>query len=145
VKKKIELYKMSKGKSDKQPSAAIMLEYIVGCKWSIRILTLIRQGVDRPGAITRSIDGLTTKVQGDCLNKMVSFGLLERIAYGEIPPRVEYKLTILGQRFGSILDAVSELQREIDFSSQQHNCLDGSIDPNRIPQPETPIIDRLSE
>lgn len=40
----------------KAASAAAMLEYIVGCKWSIRILTLIRQGVDRPGAITRSID-----------------------------------------------------------------------------------------
>jgi DNA-binding HxlR family transcriptional regulator len=112
---------MSKGKPDKTPSAAVMLEYIVGCKWSIRILTLIRQGVDRPGAITRSIDGLTTKVQGDCLNKMVGFGILERIAYGEIPPRVEYKLTMLGQRFVSILDAVSELQHEIDASSQQHN------------------------
>jgi DNA-binding HxlR family transcriptional regulator len=112
---------MSKGKLDKTPSAAAMLEYIVGCKWSIRILTLIRQGVDRPGAITRSIDGLTTKVQGDCLNKMVGFGILERIAYGEIPPRVEYKLTILGQRFVSILDAVSELQHEIDASSQPHN------------------------
>ncbi len=118
---------MSRGKSSKTPSAAVMLEYIVGCKWSIRILTLIRQGVNRPGAITRSIDGLTTKVQGDCLNKMVSFGILERIAYGEIPPRVEYNLTILGQRFVSILDAVSELQHEIDTASQQHNT---ALEPN---------------
>jgi DNA-binding HxlR family transcriptional regulator len=112
---------MDKGRPDKAPSAAAIVEYIVGCKWSLRILTLIRQGVDRPGSITRSIDGLTTKVQGDCLNKMVSFGILERIAYGEVPPRVEYKLTILGQRFVSILDAVSDLQHEIDASSQQHN------------------------
>lgn len=112
---------MSRGNPNKAPSAAAMLEYIVGCKWSIRILTLIRQGVDRPGAITRSIDGLTTKVQGDCLNKMVGFGILERIAYGEIPPRVEYKLTDLGQRFVSILDAVADLQQEIDSASQPHN------------------------
>lgn len=112
---------MGRGKLDKATSAAAMLEYIVGCKWSIRILTLIRQGVDRPGTITRSIDGLTTKVQGDCLNKMVSCGILERIAYGEIPPRVEYKLTDLGQRFVSILDAVADLQQEIDAGSQRHN------------------------
>ncbi len=118
---------MNRRKPDKAPSAAAMLEYIVGCKWSIRILTLIQQGVDRPGAITRSIDGLTTKVQGDCLNKMVGFGILERIAYGEVPPRVEYKLTHFGQRFVSILDAVSELQREIDASSQQHNK---ALEPN---------------
>ncbi len=106
---------------DKAPSAAAMVEYIVGCKWSIRILTLIRQGVNRPGAITRSIDGLTTKVQGDCLNKMVGFGILERIAYSEIPPRVEYKITIFGQRFVAILDAVSELQHEIDTQLQRSN------------------------
>jgi len=98
----------------KPRSAAAMLEYIVGCKWSIRILTLIRQGVDRPGAITRSINGLTTKVQNDCLSKMVGFGILERVAYPEVPPRVEYKLTIFGQQFATILDAVAELQRELD-------------------------------
>jgi DNA-binding HxlR family transcriptional regulator len=109
---------MSRKRLDETTSAAAMLEYIVGGKWSIQILTLIYQGVDRPGAITRSIDGLTTKVQGDCLNKMVSFRILERIAYAEVPPRVEYKLTNLGQRFISILDAVSELQHEIDADSK---------------------------
>lgn len=113
--------KMSREKPGSATSAAAMLEYIVGCKWSIRILTLIHQGVNRPGAITRSIDGLTTKVQGDCLNKMVGFGILERIAYAEVPPRVEYKLTDFGQRFISILDAVSELQHEIDAANQPHN------------------------
>lgn len=95
-------------------SAAAMLESIIGCKWSIRILTLIQQGVDRPGAITRSIDGLTTKVQNDCLNKMVGFDILEKVSYPEVPPRVEYKLTRFGQRFIVILDAVAELQRELD-------------------------------
>jgi DNA-binding HxlR family transcriptional regulator len=77
-------------------------------------LTLIYQGIDRPGAITRSVDGLTTKVQNDCLNKMVSFRILEKISYPEIPPRVEYKLTDFGKRFIAILDAVVELQQEID-------------------------------
>jgi DNA-binding HxlR family transcriptional regulator len=118
---------MDSKKPDRSPSAAAMLEYIVGCKWSIRILNSIRQGVNRPGAITRSIDGLTTKVQGDCLHKMVSFGILERIAYGEIPPRVEYKLTIFGQRFSSLLDAVSELQQEIDATHHPHKK---TLEPN---------------
>ena len=103
--------RLSKSKS---MSAAAMLEYIVGCKWSIRILTLIRQGIDRPGAITRSIEGLTTKVQNDCLSKMVSFNILQKVVYPEVPPRVEYKLTAFGQRFVTILDAVAELQRELE-------------------------------
>jgi DNA-binding HxlR family transcriptional regulator len=104
----------------KNISAAAMVEYIVGCKWSMQILSLIYQGVDRPGAITRSIDGLTTKVQNDCLSKMVSFGILEKLSYPEVPPRVEYKLTRFGRRFIAILDTIAELQREIDA-----NC--GSI------------------
>ncbi len=98
----------------KTVSATGMLEKIVGCKWSMQILTLIRQGVDRPGAITRSLNGLTTKVQNDCLRKMVKFGILERITYPEVPPHVEYKLTGLGHRFIAILDGIEELQREID-------------------------------
>ncbi|HEY9630613.1 MAG TPA: helix-turn-helix domain-containing protein [Coleofasciculaceae cyanobacterium] len=98
-------------------SAAAMLEYVVGCKWSIRILTLICQGVDRPGAITRSIEGLTTKVQNDCLNKMINFGILEKTAYPEVPPRVEYKLTPFGKRFMTLLDTVADLQRELDVES----------------------------
>jgi DNA-binding HxlR family transcriptional regulator len=80
---------VNKRKLERGTSIAAMLEYVLGCKWSIRILTLIRQGVDRPGAITRSLEGLTPKVQNDCLGKMVGFGILERIAYAEIPPRVE--------------------------------------------------------
>jgi DNA-binding HxlR family transcriptional regulator len=105
---------MNQQQTRKNTSAAAMVEYIVGCKWSIQILTLIHQGVDRPGAITRSINGLTTKVQNDCLSKMVGFGILEKFSYPEIPPRVEYKLTDFGQRFITILDAVVELQRQID-------------------------------
>ncbi len=91
-----------------------MLEDIVGCKWSVCILTLIRQGMNRPGAIARSVDGLTTKVQSDCLRKMVNLGILQKIAYPEVPPRVEYELTPAGQRFVTILDALADLQRDID-------------------------------
>jgi DNA-binding HxlR family transcriptional regulator len=105
---------MTSNQLGKTASAAAMTEYILGCKWSIQILTLIRRGVDRPGAITRSIEGLTTKVQNDCLQKMLNFGVLEKISYPEIPPRVEYKLTDFGQRFVTILDAIEELQQEID-------------------------------
>jgi len=44
---------------------------------------------------------------------MLSFGILEKVSYPEVPPRVEYKLTDFGQRFIGILDAVAELQSEI--------------------------------
>ncbi len=100
-------------KSSAQPEIAPMIEIIIGCKWSLRMLTLIRQGVSRPGAMTRATEGLTTKVQSDCLKKMVHFGILERNAFPEIPPRVEYSLTEFGQRFVAIVDAIEALQRDI--------------------------------
>lgn len=102
----------------KTESVAAMLETIVGCKWSIRILTLINQGVDRPGMITRSIDGLTTKVQNDCLNKLISFGIVEKTSYPEVPPRVEYQFTDFGRQFIVILDMVATLQHELDIGKR---------------------------
>src|SRR5262245_8572053 len=103
----------------KRTSAAAMMESVFACKLSARILSLIRDGVYRPGAIKRRLDGLTTKVLNECLRRLIRFGLLERKSYPEIPPRVEYKLTKLGERFVFILDAVEDLQLEIDKQEQK--------------------------
>jgi DNA-binding HxlR family transcriptional regulator len=105
----------------KRTSAAAMTESVFACKWSARVLNLIRQGVNRPGAITRTLDGLTTKVLNECLRRLIDFGLLERTSYPEIPPRVEYKLTDLGERFAIILDAIEELQIAIDEQRGNHS------------------------
>ena len=91
-----------------------MMESVFACKWSARVLSLIRDGVNRPGAITRRLDGLATKVLNDCLRRLMDFGLVERMAYPEVPPRVEYELTELGEQFVIILDAVEKLQLEMD-------------------------------
>ncbi len=98
----------------KRTSAAAMTESIFACKWSARIITLIHDGTNRPGEITRSLDGLTTKVMNDCLRRMLGFELVERQAYAEIPPRVEYRLTPLGERVQQLINAVEELQLEIN-------------------------------
>jgi len=105
----------------KRTFAAAMMESVFACKWSARILSLIRDGVNRPGAITRGLEGLTTKVLNQCLRRLIGFGLLERVSYPEIPPRVEYKLTKLGERFVIILDAVEELQLEIDMQDRDQS------------------------
>jgi DNA-binding HxlR family transcriptional regulator len=96
---------------DTAPSIAYMLEDIVGCKWSLTILGLVRKGVCRPGAIERSVVGLTTKVMNERLAKLVRYNILQRVAYPEVPPRVEYSLTDFGQQFIAILDAIEELEQ----------------------------------
>jgi DNA-binding HxlR family transcriptional regulator len=95
------------------PDVAECVEAVFGCKWSIRILTLIRRGICRPGEIERSLAGLTTKVQHHYLRRMVSLGILRREVFAEVPPRVEYRLTDFGERFIPLLEQIEQLQREL--------------------------------
>jgi len=91
-----------------------MIESIVGCKWSMSVLDAIVAGVNRPGELQRACDGISTKVLNERLRKLTRFGVVERIAYAEVPPRVEYRLTEFGERFVPLITAVRELQGEID-------------------------------
>lgn len=96
-----------------RPDVAGMVESIVGCKWSLHVLQAVRRGVCRPGALQKSMAGLTNKVLNERLRKLVRFGILEKIQYPEVPPRVEYRMTVFGQRFAVILDDIEALQRAL--------------------------------
>jgi DNA-binding HxlR family transcriptional regulator len=102
-----------KAKSAAAPPVAAMVEDIVGCKWSLAVLGLVRQGVNRPGAMEHAIDGLTAKVLNERLRKLVRYGILGKTSYAEVPPRVEYRLTDFGSRFTVILDQIEALQNEL--------------------------------
>jgi DNA-binding HxlR family transcriptional regulator len=91
-----------------------MVEDIVGCKWSLTVLDLVSRGVCRPGAMQRSVVGLTSKVLNERLRKLTRFGILERKVFAEVPPRVEYRLTPFGERFGQVLQQVAALEKELD-------------------------------
>jgi DNA-binding HxlR family transcriptional regulator len=98
----------------KHTATVRMTEDILGCKWSIAVLDLVRQGICRPGMMERTIDGLTTKVLNERLRKLTGYNILQRHAYPEIPPRVEYSLTPFGEKFVSILDSFAELEAEFN-------------------------------
>lgn len=95
------------------PSVAGMVESIVGCKWSMSVLMQIRAGVVRPGKLEKAIEGISTKVLSERLDKLLRFGLIERESFAEVPPRVEYRLTALGRRFCVLVDEVDKLEREL--------------------------------
>ena len=94
--------------------SAKMVETIYGCQWSLTVYQLLADGINRPGEMVHSIEGLTTKVLNQCLRKNTEFGILERISYNEVPPRVEYKVTDFGAKFMNVLDELEKLQNEID-------------------------------
>jgi len=91
-----------------------MVESIVGCKWSMTVYQLLDAGINRPGEMVRNVEGLSTKVLNQCLRRNVEFGILEKISYPEVPPRVEYEVTPLGSKFMLILDALNTLQQDIE-------------------------------
>jgi DNA-binding HxlR family transcriptional regulator len=97
-----------------EASIAEIVENVVGCKWTLHVLAQVRAGVNRPGRLVRSAEGLTTKVLNERLAKLVRFGVLKKTSYPEVPPRVEYHLTPLGSRLNVVLDAIAHLQRELD-------------------------------
>lgn len=94
--------------------SARMVEAIFGCKWSLTVYQLLANGIVRPGEMVRSVEGLTTKVLNECLRKNMEFGIIERIAYDESPPRVEYVVTPFGMKFIRVLEELVKLQRELE-------------------------------
>ena len=96
--------------TDAQITVEYIIEHTLGCKWMLSVLRLICIGINRPGAMTRSVDGLTTKVLNERLSELVDFDIVEKFSYPEIPPRVEYKFTEFGRRFIKILDMIDELE-----------------------------------
>ncbi|MEO7414497.1 MAG: winged helix-turn-helix transcriptional regulator [Opitutaceae bacterium] len=91
-----------------------MVESIVGCKWSLVVLQLVRDGVNRPGAMERTVPGLTAKVLNERLRKMLRFGILAKKIFPVTPPHVEYRFTPFGKKFVGLLRGVEKLQRELD-------------------------------
>lgn len=90
-----------------------MVEDVVGCKWSLTVLGLVRDGVKRPGAMEHAVAGLSAKVLNERLRKLTRYGILEKRSYPEIPPRVEYSLTPFGRRFTRILDQIRRLDDDL--------------------------------
>jgi DNA-binding HxlR family transcriptional regulator len=95
-------------------SVSGMVEDIVGCKWSMTVLGLVADGVHRPGAMERAVAGLSAKVLNERLRKLTRFGILEKIAYAETPPRVEYRFTDFGREFSKLIGEVRRLQASLD-------------------------------
>lgn len=103
----------NKSLSKKPPSVAKMLESVVGCKWSMSVLDALVAGTRRPGELQRVCEGISAKVLNERLRKLTTFGVVDRVAYPEVPPRVEYHLTDFGTRFIPLVEAVRKLQASV--------------------------------
>ncbi|MDE5765523.1 MAG: helix-turn-helix transcriptional regulator [Ruminococcus sp.] len=79
---------------------------IIGNKWK---LLIIRNLLIRPwrfNELRKSLEGVSQKVLTDNLRQLESDGIISRTVYPEVPPRVEYALTELGESLRPILNAM---------------------------------------
>lgn len=79
---------------------------LIGDKWKVLILRDLLPGTKRFGELKKSIGNVSQKVLTAQLRDMEESGLINRKVYAEVPPRVEYSLTELGQSLKPILDAM---------------------------------------
>ena len=83
------------------------LQSVLGGKWKIMILWYITvYRVQRFGELQRRLDGITQSSLTKSLRELERDGFLHREIYQEIPPRVEYTLTEMGESFAPVLHSM---------------------------------------
>ncbi len=80
---------------------------VIGGKWKPIILYLISKGANRFGVLQRGIEGISKQMLTKQLRELEQDGILKRVIYPEIPPRVEYFITEKGETLFPIITQMS--------------------------------------
>lgn len=81
---------------------------VIGGRWKPAILFSLLSGKMRYNELLKSISGISERMLVAQLRELEQYGLVKRIIYPEVPPRVEYELTSLGLSTKSMLQSISE-------------------------------------
>ncbi|MDD6197462.1 winged helix-turn-helix transcriptional regulator [[Clostridium] aminophilum] len=75
-------------------------------KWAIVILFQLSTGTQRFNELQRNIPGITRTMLTRQLRQLEEDRLITRTVYAEVPPRVEYNLSEMGEKFRKVLDQI---------------------------------------
>ena len=81
---------------------------LIGGKWKLYIIRNLKNRPWRFNELQKDIDGISQKVLTDSLRQLMADGLVYRHDYKQIPPKVEYGLTNLGEKMYPIIDALGQ-------------------------------------
>lgn len=81
---------------------------LIGGKWKLLLLRNLLQRPWRFNELKKSLEGISQKVLTDSLRSMEADGIISRTVFPEVPPRVEYALTELGESMRPIIDVMAE-------------------------------------
>jgi DNA-binding HxlR family transcriptional regulator len=96
---------------------------LISDKWSTLIITLLHESPKRFSELQRRIEGISQKMLTQNLRNLERSGLVTRTVYPQVPPKVEYNLTELGE---TLYEPISAVQRWaetyiLDVQSAQHD------------------------
>ena len=81
---------------------------LIGSKWKLLIMRNLLQRPWRFNEVKKDLDGISQKVLTDSLRSMEEDGFITRTVYPEVPPRVKYALSDVGESMRPILTAMQE-------------------------------------
>lgn len=79
---------------------------LIGSKWKLLIIRNLLVRPWRFNELKKDLSGISQKVLTDSLRSMEADGLITRTVYPEVPPRVEYALSELGESMRPIMEAM---------------------------------------
>ena len=81
---------------------------LIGSKWKLLIIRNLLVRPWRFNELKNNLDGISQKVLTDSLRSMEEDGIITRTVYPEVPPRVEYSLSELGESMRPIIKAMEQ-------------------------------------
>ena len=81
---------------------------MIGSKWKLLIMRNLLTRPWRFNELQKSLEGISQKVLTDSLRSMESDGIVIRTVFPEVPPRVEYSLSELGESMRPIMKSMEK-------------------------------------
>lgn len=92
---------------------------LIGSKWKLLIIRNLLVRPWRFNELKKDLEGISQKVLTDNLRSLESDGIITRTVYPEVPPRVEYALSELGETLKPILDSMAEWGHSYKLNAQK--------------------------
>lgn len=94
---------------------------LIGSKWKLLIMRNLLARPWRFNELKKDLNGISQKVLTDSLRSMEADGIVNRTVYPEVPPRVEYSLSELGESMRPIIKSMETWG--LEYKKQQKNIL----------------------
>ena len=110
---------------------------LLGDTWTLMIVYNLVQGLKRFGELHEALGNISPKTLSQRLKLLETAGFVERRAFAEIPPRVEYSLTEKGQALVGILAAIREFSEK--YLADDEPALCEHVDTVAVENADTPV------